>query len=207
MRRSHWLLILSLVLSLPAAGLPPLTDAQREQLATADESQKPDQPALYALLPNVLEWDRSEAARGYVPGAAVPDFEALWTDPQTERGELFVIEGTYAGRQRSMQLLRPGPWGEALTEWGVVVGGRHGGGGVASGAEQVVIVYLVDPSGQIEPPPAGAKVRLAARFYSLWSDQDAQGHAQVYPVFVGRSAEVIRAEGAAARGCRRCWWA
>lgn len=165
-----------------AGGIPDLTESQRIQLDTAEDGHRPDEPAWTGLLSSVATWAPSEAAAGYVPGATVPDFEKLTADPGQFRGDLFVLEGRYAGRQRLMLTQRSGPWGEALVEWGLVTpGGR------------VVMVYLVDPAGEMVPPREGRTVRLAARFYKLWTDVDADGHAATYPVFVGRSAAVVEA--------------
>jgi hypothetical protein len=173
--------------------LPALTDEQRTQLATADDHRPPDEPALYPLLVNVASWDaaavREMAASGEIPGLAPgslpPDYEKLLDEPDAFRGELFLVEGRYAGRQRRQRLLRGGPWGPAVTEWGVVVDAQRGGG-----AERVAVVYLVDPTPSGDAPREGAFVRVVGRFYKVWEDRDAAGGVTRYPVFVGVSPAV-----------------
>ena len=172
-----------------AQPVPPLTQEQRTQLAAAEESGLPDEPALYPLLENVLTWDAEVAAEmaasGDAAGVTRPDYAALADRPSEYRGRLFMVEGRFAGRQRRQRLMRNGPWGSAVTEWGVVVDPKRGGG-----AERVAVVYLVDPTPSGQAPREGAWVRVVGRFYKFWEDRDASGRAVSYPVFVGRSPAV-----------------
>ena len=185
-------------------AIPPLDAGQRTQLETASEAAGPDEAGLYALLANVAKWEigrdkgtegrRDEGGEGGLPaGVARPDWGALLAEPGAFRGDLFLVEGRYAGRQRRVELVRPGVWGGAVTEWGVVVDGTSGGG-EASGGEVVAVVYFVDPMGEMVPPAGGegARVRTVGRFYKVWTDRDAAGAERRYPVFVARSAEVVQ---------------
>lgn len=177
----------------PAAHIPPLTEAQRVQLETADDTRPPDEPAWYGLLSNVASWEAPPPGAKVAGGGTPPDYAALMQSPGALRGDVFVVEGRFAGRQRRQVVLREGPWGRALTEWGVVVDPAAGGG-----EERVVVVYLVDPDGRQATPRRNQRVRVAARFYKLWPDADGTGRAVTYPVFVGRSAALIEPEGWAA---------
>lgn len=186
-----------LLTAMNLGAIPDLTAAQQTQLATADDTRVPDEPAWTGLLTSVATWDPDEGARGFVPGAIAADYEKLLAEPGAYRGALFVIEGRYAGRQRETRTLRAGPWGESLVEWGVIA--AVGEAGVDAG-EVVAMVYLVDPDGRITPPREGQTVRMAARFYKLWTDVDADGVARTYPVFVGRSASVVGEASGGGRG-------
>ena len=189
--------------------VPSLTEAQYVQLATADDTRPPDEPAWYGLLANVASWPTPDADSTEAAGpvalsketsgdGAVPDYTALLDEPAAHRGELKVVEGRFAGRQRRLRVLRDGPWGQALTEWGVVVDPAAGGG-----RERVAVVYLVDPNGRQATPRENQRVQVLTRFYKLWQDVDADGQATTYPVFVGRYAALIEPEAAARRGMFR----
>ena len=218
-------------------GVSALSGGQRVQLGTAVDGGLPDEPALYALLANVAGWDTGRGGpTDDIRRLSGAGYAAALADPAAMRGELVVVEGKYAGRQRRMKLLRPNPaavsraipgtipgtipgaipgagagvgWGEALTEWGVVVeaspseaggstevsgansgavSGATSGGVAASGGGAVVMVYFVDPEGVITPPRGGegARVRVVGRFYKLWTDRDASGRATMYPVVVAK---------------------
>lgn len=181
--------------------IPPLSAEQTIQLATADDTRPPDEPAWTGLLTNIASWNPATAGVGsWVNEAgdlpAKPNYPALLEAPAAYRGDLFVVEGKYAGRQREMRTLRGGPWGESLKEWGVVVTPDTG----EPGGEFVAMVYLVDPQGKITPPREGQTVRMLTRFYKTWTDVDAGGVERAYPVFVGRSASVVENAAAAGRG-------
>lgn len=179
-------LVISLMLAL--LSVPPLTDAQRAQLATAaDRSAVLDEGALYSLVAHVMEWPADDEA-----GAVVPDYQALLTAPDKHRGDLFLIEGRFA-RSRRFGLARPGPWGEALTEWVLLV---------REDPQEVAVVYFVDPEGKMDadPPRVGRPIRAAARFYKLWGDRDAEGNPATYLTFVGRSATRVGSDSSASGG-------
>ncbi|MEM8737132.1 MAG: hypothetical protein AAGG38_01460 [Planctomycetota bacterium] len=180
-----------------AAWPPPLTPVEQARLDTADDTRPPDEPAWYGLLGHVARWPDPATLNPLPDPTAVPDptpWAELLKNPAAHRGELRLIEGRFAGRSRRTSVLRAGPWGEALTEWGVVVrdpASAAGDPGSAWASLPPVIVYLVDPEGTLSTPRAGARVRVWARFYKLWRDADAAGTATTYPVWVGRSPEVV----------------
>jgi hypothetical protein len=188
------------VILIAVTAVPPLTDAQRAQLDTAvDDSARLDEAALYPLLENVLTWERvdtsgGDESGGYESGAdesggdesggddeagaVVPDYDALLADPAADRGELFLIEGRFAGRARRYGLMRKGGWGDALTEWVLVVRDEP---------QEVAVVYFVDPAGVIEAPGTGSRVRVVGRFYKVWADRDQDGKPARYLTFIARS--------------------
>lgn len=167
------------------AGVPPLTDAQSAQLSTAaDDSARLDEGALYPLLQNVLTWEPGDKSGGEA-GARVPDYDALLADPASMRGELFLIEGRFAGRARRFKLMRSGAWGEALTEWVLLV---------RDDPQEVAVVYFVDPDGSMKAPRSGTRVQVVGRFYKVWADTDQHGKPARYLTFVARSASLTTAE-------------
>lgn len=162
------------------ASLPPLTDAQRAQMDTADDALGQwDTAALYPLLTNAVTWGDTDPA-ALLPGAIIADYEALRAQPAFYRGQIVIIEGQFR-EERKQQLLRPGPWGETVTRWVVQVG---------SGIDDVAVIYLTDA---LPPPDLGAKVRVQARFYKLWPARAADGEPVTYVTFVGHSAAVLDA--------------
>jgi len=174
---SLWAIILIAV-----TAVPPLTEGQRARLDTAiDDSARLDESGLYPLLENALTWaDHDEA------GARVPDYAALLDNPTASRGELFLIEGKFAGRARRYPLVRTGDWGDSLTEWVLLV---------RDDPEQVAVVYFVDPDGELTPPRTGWRVRVLARFYKVWADRDMDGKPTRYLTFVARSPSGVAAAG------------
>jgi hypothetical protein len=182
----------------PAPGITPLSSADAAQLATAsDDSPLLDEAALYALLRNVAQWpapgitttaptpiDPSATAQ---PPAAVsadepasappPDFSALLSHPADARGQLFLIQGRFA-RARRLPLSRPGPWGDALTEWVLLL---------RRDPDEVAVVYFVDPDAKLTAPALATEVQTLARFYKVWADTDLHGHPARYLTFVARA--------------------
>ena len=172
--------VLTLILVCPAWAVVPLTEAQRAQLSTAtDFGPRFDEAALYPLLANAAQWTPGDEA-----GATIPDYAAILQTPADHRGELFLIEGDFAGRAQLIgPLTRSGPWDGKLQEW-VLLTDRK--------ADEVAVVYLIDPPTPVDQPPAtGAKVRLPARFYKVLHDRDQDGNPTDYLIFVGRGADVI----------------
>ncbi len=168
------------VILIAVTAVPPLNDSQQAQLDTAiDDSPRLDESALYPLLENALAWDDNNEA-----GAAVPDYDALLDDPIAGRGGLFLIEGKFAGRARRYRLVRKGEWGDALTEWVLVVRDEP---------EQVAVVYFVDPQDELIPPHTGSDVRVAARFYKVWADRDQDGNPTRYLTFIAASPSTTSA--------------
>src|SRR5690606_20986373 len=121
-------------------ALPPLSEVQRAQLDTAaDHSPLLDEAAWYPLIDNALAWQAGDVA-----GAAAPDYAALLATPQAARGALFLIEGQLA-RARRTPIARPGPWGDALTEWAIVIDANEPDD---PADDRVAIAHLVDPNGE-----------------------------------------------------------
>lgn len=159
-------------------AVPPLTVEQRDQLATAsDDSPHLEEPALNALLTNVLQWEAGDET-----GARVPDYDALLADPAAGRGELYLIEGRFAGRARRYKLRHVGEFGDAMTEWVILI---------RDNPEDVAVVYFIDPDGEIEAPGTGANVRAVGRFYKVWADTDQHGKPTRYLTFVTRNPTVV----------------
>lgn len=174
--------ISTLVLMLSLAVVP-LTGPQSEQLGTAtDRGPLLDEAALYPLLDNALTWTPGDES-----GAMIPDLNAIEKTPEAHRGQLFLLEGDFAGRpllegQNHDKLARPGAWSGKMQQW-VLVTDRK--------ADRVVVVYLVNPSTTLENAPRpGARVRAIGRFYKVWRDVDRANNPTDYLVFVGNSATV-----------------
>jgi len=158
-------------------GVTPLSHDQSAQLSTAaDDSARLDEGALYPLLQNAMTWEPGDEA-----GAQVPDYAGLLADPAIGRGELFLVEGRFAGRARRYGLVRSGAWGRELTEWVLLV---------SDDPEQVAVVYFVDPQASMKAPSTGMRVRVVGRFYKVWADTDQLGAPARYLTFVARSASV-----------------
>ena len=184
--------VLTLLLCQAAwAAVPDLTEAQRIQLGTAtDRVDYFDEAALYPLLTNAVEWDPNASEAG----AMVPDYEAMRTDPDKYRGQLFLIEGLFGGVPKDETSLvgplqRPGAWDGKLQRWGIETDPQ---------TEHVVAVLLV---GAPPPPRAGMPVRLTARFYKVWQIENRNGQPTDYLLFVGKTAHWrARAGGASGEG-------
>ena len=161
----------------------PFDDDERRQLETAaDGSRRFDEGALYPLLRNTLEWDRDRHAIG----ARIPDYDALREHPDAHRGQLMLIEGSYQG-SGPFHLTRSGPWGKTLTWWVI----KHG-----PTPDDVAVVYLIDPAGELPEPRRGAEVRVVARFYKIWRDiDDPTGEPTDFLTFVGRYPQITGTTG------------
>lgn len=165
-------------------AVPPLTEPQRMQLETAQDSEAFDTAALYPLLDNALTWTPGDEA-----GAMIPDPKAILESPEKFRGQLFLLEGDYAGRARTEgdtlpRLARPGAWSKKLQEWVLVTDRKR---------DEVVVVYLVAPPAA--PPRAGSPVRVVGRFYKVWHSTDLANNPQAYLTFVGHTATFTPAGG------------
>ncbi len=191
------------MLGLWVLTVAPLPEAAQRQADSYLDGLHPDQPALYALLADVAAWDAGDDA-----GAVVPDWEQIRDHPKTHRGQALLIEGVDAGRRRRIALVRPQPpWGDAVTEWGVVVTLGEAGGTATTGsngsdgdAEPVadalpVVVWFFDPDDAVGASVEGRRVRLVGRFLGWWDDEDAHGYSQRYPVVVAKSAVVVERAG------------
>lgn len=159
------------------AAVAPLSDAQRTLLDDAVDHGYLDEPALYPLLENALRGPAGDEA-----GAVVPDYNAIHEHPAAQRGNMFLVEGTLL-RTRRLELTRRGDWGDALTEWSIKVPGR----------DEAVVVLLADPQNMWNIKAGRQSVRVAARFYKIWSDTDQSGRATDYLVFVAFWPKVSQA--------------
>lgn len=170
-----------LITFLCSVAVIPLTDSQRAQLATAgDFNSRFDEGALYPLLHNAAQWKANDES-----GARVPDYAAILASPEKHRGELFLIEGLFAGGARTIareSLTRSGPWDDQLQQWVLVTDQAR---------DEVAAVYLVNPPRPpTDPPRVGVRVRTAARFYKVLRDQDTHGQPTDYLTFVGYGARI-----------------
>lgn len=202
------LLVIALVLSaMDIAAAPALSDADRDRLVdgTTDLNAQLDQEqGLYVLLRNAAGWKADDFAGDL--GAAVappPDYAYLKAHPAEVRGSVYLIEGWAAqadrypnadaglGRQKLQNLIDPA-WGEQVTRWTIVTKEKDPG--------STIIVLFTDPEAKMPTPGKDQKVRVAARFYKLWTIKDAAGQPFTYPVFVGGAAEVVADDSAGAGG-------
>ena len=177
---------LSLCLTLLVASVPPLAETDQRQLAdVADDTGRFDAGPLYPLLRNVMQWDPPVSSAG----ARIPDYAALEKTPGAHRGEMFVIEGIFGNAGR-FALSRSGPWGEALTQWGVKIPAEK----LPGDEPRFVAVFFVDPKNSMTKPLVGTEVRIVGRFYKLWrTDTGGEGEqkrTETFPTFIARSAEV-----------------
>lgn len=204
MRRGLTYLLFALAAAGPALAAPPLTEAQRDVLdanASDYDARLEAGPAIYPLLENAADWPADDFSGD--AGAATPptpDYAFLKDNPRDVRGNVFLIEGVFIEQVRFPTTERDGRdrlqrsgharWGSQLTGWGIKVG---------DSADDVVMVYFVDPDGAIEPPGNGARVRVAARFYKVWTVPDRDGRDFDFLAFVGGARETVSG-GASASG-------
>ncbi len=176
-------LLTVLVLAVPAMAIEPLPDDLKIQVRTArDLTEKLDEPAIGPLLTDSVTWKPGDNS-----GAMIPDYATLMANPGKYRGELFLVEGLFAGVPKREQLTAPkvgtvGPWDGKAELWTVVVD---------EAKDFVVIVLLTDPPKSL--PKGGAKVRMPARLYKVWSYKDLNKKPQAALVFVGQTLEVMEA--------------
>lgn len=165
-------------------AVPPLTEPQQAQLdQVEDDTAELIGPGMDALVENALQWEAGDEA-----GARVPDYAAMLDQPGEVRGDLFLLEGRFAGRARRIDLPQRGDWDETLTEWVLLV---------SDDPEQVVVIYFPDPADLMPAPATGANVRVVGRFYKVWADTDINGEPTRYPAFVARYPQGVGGETAA----------
>lgn len=194
------------LLTLPCAAAPPLTDADRERLADGTTDRDGDldqQDGLYVLLRNAFSWQGEDF--GGDAGAAVappPDYGYLKKHPEEVRGNAYLIEGWLAQHDRYPTrdnherdaLVRAGDpaWGDQVTRWIINTDKKD--------PSSTIIVLFNDPRAQMPKPGVESQVKVAARFYKLWTIPDVNGKPFTYPVFVGGAAEVVQAQAAGGGG-------
>lgn len=187
-----------LFVALSGFAAPELSDADRQRLAdgtTDKDNQLDQQPGLYVLLQNATTWqgdDFSGDAGAKV--AAEPDYDFIRNNPEKARGNVYLIEGWLAladrypnqdaglGREKLYNQIDPA-WGEQVTRWTIAT--------AKGDANSTIIVLFNDPRGQMIKPAKEAKVRVAARFYKLWTIKAANGKPFTYAVFVGGAAQTV----------------
>lgn len=195
-------LMLLVVMVWPAAAAPELSEDQRDLLVdvTTDRDALLDQePGFYVLLRNASGWMGDDFV-GDAGAELAPqrDLSFIKKNPAKARGEVYLLEGWVKQHDRYPsqadglgrdELLRAGDpaWGEQVTRWTVVT--------QTGEKASTVIVILNDPRGQIADPGDGKKVRVAARFYKLWTIKDVDGKPTTYPVFIGGATEKVSASG------------
>ena len=198
MRLILWWVVVALPMTGgPAFAAPELTPQQQQILDASATDRDGDLdrqgPAMYVLLENAAGWAADDfTGDAGAPLAPTPDYAYLQAHPAELRGQVFLIEGAFVeqvryptphrdGRDRLQRAGHP-LWGDQLTGWGVRVG---------EGADTVVMVYFVDPNNAVQPPAPGQRVRVAARFYKVWSVPDREGRPTEFLTFVGGAREVV----------------
>ena len=174
---SGW--IVCVVLASMNVGVPELTAAQRLQLESAQDWQPQfNRPAIFPLLRNALQW-QTPIGRA---GATIPDYASIAQDPAAYRGTLFLVEGDLARVVRTGPLAQPGSWEGSLKEWDVVVRRMP--------QIETAVVFLADPPADPKP---GSRIEIVARFYKIMRRRDVtHGDPTDFPVFVGRTAQILR---------------
>jgi|GEM_PF-1070277 len=203
----RYLTMLVLVMTLPAVAAPQLSDADRERLedGTSDRDGLLDQQdGLYVLLRNASTWVGDDF--GGDAGAAVappPDYAFLKDKPSQARGNVYLLEGWLAGADRwptkdnhdrdKLHTTLDPTLGDQVSRWTIIT--------EKGNADATIIVLFHDPTAKIKSPADESKVRVAARFYKLWTIQSAEGKPFTYPVFVAGAFETLeQPQGTATTG-------
>lgn len=158
--------ILAMVVCVLAA-VPPLTQAQREALAAAQDGRDEKDAAFAALLENAAKWT---AGAGDEPVRLEPDVDTMLADPARYRGDMCRIVGAI---QQQTRLAAPY---ERVTEWFV----RD-----ASGRPLLVYVYGVADTDEPGGFRDGQPVEIYARFWKRVEAEARDGLKRPYPAFVG----------------------
>jgi len=194
-------LLLMLLIAWPAGGAPQLSADNLQRLAdeTSDNDALLDQQdGLYVLLRNAATWQADDFTTDDASPAPQADYSAIAVNPAAARGKVYLIEGWLAqhdrfptlenhNRDRLLNTLDR-TWGDQVTRWSIVT--------AMDDPDSTVIVLFCDPNARIAAPTVDSRVRVAARFYKLWTIADAQGNPHRYEVFVGGASEVTEAAGA-----------
>lgn len=190
-------LVFGLLIHAEAFAAPAFDEVQREtlrELVAVDVGSNFDRgPALYLLLGNAEHWLADDfSGEGGAAIAPTPDYNILRTQPEETIGNVFVIEGYFIeqvrypdpegeGRQQLIRSL----WGDQLTRWAINTSAE------GKDPDQTVLVYFVDPEGEIVAPERDARVRVAARFYKAWEVPNQDGQPFKFLTFVGGAHEVV----------------
>lgn len=182
---------------LPVGAAPELTESQRQQLedGTDDRNATIDErPGLYALLRNALGWQADDfSGDAGAKTAPEPDYDYIRANPAQARGSVYLIEGWLAQHDRfpteanfgrdQMRNSLDVALGSQVTRWTIATAKKD--------PASTVIVLFLDAQGHIKDPGKESKVRVAARFFKLWTYNDASGTPVTYPVFVAGAHEVV----------------
>jgi len=198
-----WLLVLGLFAQASAWAAPAMDDDRREALrgyvAIENAGRIDAGRALYELLPSAAQWETDDfAGDGGAAVAPAPDYDTLRAHPETTIGNAFVIEGYFVeqvrfpdpeggGGEARTRLARAGNplWGDNLTRWAINTSPD------GQDPDQTVLVFFVDPEGEIEAPDKNSRVRVAARFYKAWEVVNQEGEPFEFLTFVGGAREVV----------------
>ncbi|MGB0766991.1 MAG: hypothetical protein ACPGYV_04710 [Phycisphaeraceae bacterium] len=199
-------LFIALFLAWPMWAAPEFSEADRQRLAdgtTDRDANLDEQDGFYVLMRNASTWQGDDFSGD--AGAAVaplPDYAFLGSKSEQARGNVYLVEGWLAGADRwptaenhsRDALFRAGhpDWGDRVTRWTIAT--------QKGNADATVLVLFNDPNARIKPPARGSRVRVAGRFYKLWTIDSAEGTRFTYPVFVAGAYEVVEAGEAAGSG-------
>ena len=142
--------------------VPPLDTDERALLATAVDGEDHREPAWVSLVEHVARWTRWQGL-----GQSLPGYDEIEKDPDTWRGELFILSGTLLDHH---VLERPYDIAE---EWWL-----------RDAAGEPILVYVVQPGYR---PPVGEETMCRARYYKQVGATARDVVHRFYPAFVGRS--------------------
>lgn len=201
----------------PSKPVPELTRMQKTMLAeTQDGTRNFDEAGLYALLDAARACPR-DAFGATVPvevietpatGTAAKTRElAVMKDPAAHRGEATLIEAQFVTAVEGVPnnpsgvLARPDArWGSTVTCWVLRMGRSFD-------RDPQVMVYFPSDGRPLPVPRPGQKVKVAARFYKIFTAEtmvrDPKNHGQLvatgreepYAAFVGGAAALGGAGG------------
>lgn len=194
----------------PTKPIPALTADQRTQLAECrDFRHSFDEGPLYALLGAAVRWPR-DAFGGATPLSVVEKVNpanqertrelGLLENPASHRGEAMLIEGVLSTTQEGVpnnvggQLSRPEPqWGATLDCWVIRIGRTE--------RDPQVLVYFPTDGRPLPNVRPGNRVRVAARFYKVFTaeEYDLDRRRNPDPVQAGRESQFVAFVGGAAQ--------
>lgn len=154
------------------AGIPPLSDQHKQEVAQAIDDHDHREQAFLALIEHVQGWP----ANGEIGDAAIrvrPDLDGMMADPDRYRGDLCRV----AGRVEQITPLPP-PY-ERAAEWFV-----------RDSSQRPFIVYVIDRA-RADSIQAGQHVEVVARFYKVVEFMARDGQARRYAAFVGAHPRII----------------
>ncbi len=111
------------------------------------------------------------------------------------RGKVFLVRGKLQQIYGVKALVHPGAWDDRLEQWGIKLAGGEGAYLLLT-EPRVVAEFRRDGKGEEDAKfnvGLGVEVLAKARFLGLW-EREIDGVKKRFPVFVGKSADVIYAE-------------